>query len=149
MNTQMNACVLRTYITLLCNALHSITLTFTFCITEHYLHILALQTCMHAYIQADIHTNTCRMMCVCVHVRVHKGGYLHLYTQRIGWLERWSKPWVKDLQFGLIPFQFPSHMVLFSIDGLRKHRNTRKWSLLHNPFAFVRILTLIIFLQEL
>ena len=106
-------------------------------------------TCMHAYIQADIHTNTCRMMCVCVHVRVHKGGYLHLYTQRIGWLERWSKPWVKDLQFGLIPFQFPSHMVLFSIDGLRKHRNTRKWSLLHNPFAFVRILTLIIFLQEL
>ena len=46
---------------------------------------------MHAYIQADIHTNTSRMMCVCVHFPVHKGAYLRLYTQRIGWLERWPK----------------------------------------------------------
>ena len=99
-------------------------------ITCTYLH--NRHTCMHAYIQADIHTNTCRMMCVCVPVYTEDWMVGALAKNSVG---QRSPIWTK------IPFQFQSHMgFLFSIDGLRKHRNTRKWSLLHNPFAFVRIL---------
>ena len=98
-------------------------------ITCTYLH--NRHTCMHAYIQADIHTNTCRMMCVCS--CIHRG----LDGWSVGQKFRGSK--ISNLDKDTLPIPI-THGFLFSIDGLRKHRNTRKWSLLHNPFAFVRIL---------